>query len=112
MTGLAVLPGLGDRGVGPSGIRVPLHEGSVSFGTSLTLTTALCKISRFLVKERFGQKNGFRLCNCNSVFSRDLILKEVSKLNGIVWPSASLLGQFSSRFGRANGLSIFQFDAV
>ena len=32
----------------------------------------------------FGQKNGFRSCDDNSVFSRDLILKEVSELNGIV----------------------------
>ena len=32
----------------------------------------------------FGQKNGFRSCDGNSVFSRDPILKEVSELNGIV----------------------------
>ena len=31
-----------------------------------------------------GKKNGFRSCNGNSVLSRDLILKEVSELNGIV----------------------------
>ena len=30
------------------------------------------------------KKNGFRSCDGNSVFSRDLILKEVSELNGIV----------------------------
>ena len=31
-----------------------------------------------------GKKNGFRSCNGNSVFSRNVILKEVSELNGIV----------------------------
>ena len=33
-----------------------------------------------------GQKNGFRLCNCNSVFSRDLILKVRSQGSlGVEW---------------------------
>ena len=32
----------------------------------------------------FGQKNGFCLCYSNSVVSRDLIVKEVSEMNGIV----------------------------
>ena len=32
-----------------------------------------------------GQKNIFRSCDGNSGFSRDLILMEVSELNGIVW---------------------------
>ena len=33
---------------------------------------------------RFGKKNGFPSCDGNSGFSCDLILKEVSELNGIV----------------------------
>ena len=39
-----------------------------------------------------------------------LFFKEVSELNGIV--QRSLLDQFASSFDRANGLSIFQFDAI
>ena len=35
-------------------------------------------------KGRSGKKNGFRPCNGNSVFTRDLILNEVSELSGIV----------------------------
>ena len=35
--------------------------------------------------QRFWSKNGFRSYDGNSVFSLDLILNEVSELNGIVW---------------------------
>ena len=43
------------------------------------------------------------------MFSRDLILKEVSELNGIV---RIILRSVCNQFHHANGLSIFQFDAV
>ena len=49
----------------------------------------------------------------NSVFSRNLILKEVSdsdsELNGFVW---IIVKSVCKQFDRANGLSIFQFDAI
>ena len=44
-----------------------------------------------------GENNGFRSCDSDSVFSRDLILKEVSELNGIVLIIVrSVCMQFSS----------------
>ena len=55
-----------------------------------------------------GKKNGFRLCDGNSVFSRDLILRDVSELNGIV----RVIVRSVCERDRINGLSIFQFDGV
>ena len=66
---------------------------------------AVIPTPRFLLLKELVKKNGFRSCDGDSVFSRDLIFKEVSVLFG------SLLDQFVSSFDRANGLSIFQFDA-
>ncbi len=50
------------------------------------------------------------VCSCdrNSDFFRDLILMEVSELNGIV---GLLLDQFISCLARANVLSKFELDA-
>ena len=55
------------------------------------------------------KKNGIRLCDGNSVVSRFLSLKEVSEYNGIV---RIIVRSVCKQFDRANGLSIFQFDAI
>ena len=57
----------------------------------------------------FGKKHGCHSCNGNSVLSRDLNLKEVSELNGI---NRIIVRSVCKQVDRANGLSIFQFDAV
>ena len=59
-----------------------------------------------------SQKKGFRSCDSNSVFFCVLILKEVLELNGIVQIIVRSAWHFVSSFDHANGLSIFQIDAV
>ena len=62
--------------------NVSLAEASWS-GQTLGQSWGCSFVAKFF-DQVFWSKNGFRSCNGNSVFSRDLILKEVSELNGIV----------------------------
>ena len=60
----------------------------------------------------FGEKNGIRLCDGNSVVSRDLSLKEVSEYNGIV---RIIVRSVCKQFDRANGFqysNLMQFDSL
>ena len=76
--------------VHPENFNAPAHEihscDHAAYSSLRTLLPALAPESRIESKFKpgFGQKNGFRSCDGNFVFSRDLILKKVSELNGIV----------------------------
>ncbi len=56
--------------------------------------------------------NGFARATENPIFFRDLILMEVSELNGRVrFIVRSVCNTLYAAFSRANLLSIFEFDA-